>query len=171
MQSSNLSRLHASLLEYPQTSYHTQGIVSHQGREKTWGQRPGPRPWISVLRAIIRGTQVMLPFFLDTTLDQRIRPSALHFSTLHKGDPRGQGMVSQKAALSLRSELSPGRGRVCRERKDWKLDSLAVLRSLQFPFKETSHFSQNCEEKTKHPDQLLERQGPFPMNSPCRKDA
>lgn len=139
--------------------------------KKAWGQRPDARPWISVLRAIIRGTQVTLPFFLAITLDQRICPPALHFSTLHKGHPRRQGMLSHKTALSLRSELSPGRGRFCRERKDWKLDSLAVLRSLKFPFKETPHFSWNWEEKSKHPDQFLERQGPFPISSLCHKDA
>ena len=140
-------------------------------KKKAWGQRPDPRPWISVLKAVIRGTRVTLPFFLAVTLDQRICPSALHFSTLHKGDPRGQGMVSHKTVLSLPSELSPGRGRFCRERKDWKLDSLAVLRSLKFPFKGTPHFSRNWEEKSKHPDQFLERQGPFPINSLCHKDA
>lgn len=100
-----------------------------------------------MLRAIIRGTQVTLPFFLTITLDQRICPSALHFGTLHKGDPRGQGMVSHRTALSLRSELSPGRGRFCRERKDWKLDSQAALTSLKFPFKETPHSSRIWEEK------------------------
>lgn len=67
------------------------------------GQRPDPRPWISVLRAIIRGSQVTLLFFLAITLDQRMCPSALHFGTLHKGDPGGQGMVSHKTALSLLS--------------------------------------------------------------------
>ena len=140
-------------------------------KKKARGQKPDPRPWISVLRAIIRGSQVTLPFFLAITLDQRICPSVPHFGTLHKGDPREQGMVSHRTALSLPSELSPGRGRFCRERKDWKLDSLAVLSSLNFPFKETPHFSQNWEKKSKHPDQFLEGQGPFPTNSLCHKDA
>lgn len=89
---------------------HERGCFTSR-KKKAWGQRPDPRPWISVLRAIIRGSQVTLPFFLAITFDQRMCPSALHFGTLHKGDPRGQGMVSHKTALSLRSELSPGRAR------------------------------------------------------------
>lgn len=143
----------------------------HTKEKVAWGQRPDPWPWISVLQAIIRGSWVTLPFFLAITLDQRMCPSSLHFGTLHKGDPRGQGMASHKTALSLWSELSVGRSRCFRERLGWKLDSLEVLGSLKLLFKETRHFAQNSGRKSKPLDQFLEKQSRLPINFPCHKDA
>lgn len=96
MQSSRQSFQAARLLGYCQDTHKpmiTLRGLFHIKEKEAWGQRPEPRPWISVLQAIIRGSQVKLPFFLTITLDQRMCPSSLHFATLHTGDPRGQGWL------------------------------------------------------------------------------
>lgn len=128
--------------------------LSHLGDCFTSRERKGvgakTRPWALDLCAQShnQGNSGHASFLPRYHFGPKDPPSALHFCTLHRGDPRGQGMVSYKAALYFQSKFSPARGWVSRKRKDCKLDSLAVLRSLQFPFKETSHFSQNWGKKT-----------------------
>lgn len=149
MQSSRQSFQAARLLGYCQDTHKpmiTLRGLFHIKEKEAWGQRPEPRPWISVLQAIIRGSQVKLPFFLTITLDQRMCPSSLHFGTLHTGDPRGQGwLLTEQSYLCDQNCL--WEGVMFQGKQGWKLDSLEVLGSLKFPFQENPTLSPKLQEK------------------------